>query len=125
MNAYLLVFLGGGIGATLRLGTYRLTRLWLAPEFPWATLAVNVIGSFVAGLVTGWLLSRSEGSNDVWALFLMTGILGGFTTFSAFSIDALTLAQRGAVMTAMCYVSATVMLSILAAFSGLVLMKAG
>lgn len=123
MNAYLLVFLGGGIGATLRLGAYRMTRLWLAPEFPWATLAVNMIGSFVAGLVTGWLLSRSAGSDDPWALFLMTGILGGFTTFSAFSIDAVALADRGAFMAALSYVLASVVLSILAAVAGLALIR--
>ena len=87
MNQYLLVFLGGGIGSALRLGTYRLARLWLPPEFPWGTFSVNVIGGLCAGLVTGWLMARSAGGADPAALFLMTGVLGGFTTFSAFNVE--------------------------------------
>ena len=118
MNGYLLVFLGGGIGSMLRLGTYRATRLWLSPDLPWGTFAVNVIGGLAAGIVTGWLLSRSAGGNDPWALFLMTGILGGFTTFSAFSVDAMLLAQRGAVGAALGYVLASVLFSILGVVAG-------
>jgi CrcB protein len=123
MNSYLLVFLGGGIGSMLRLGTYRATRLWLSPDFPWGTFAVNAIGGLAAGVVTGWLLSRSSGGNDPWGLFLMTGILGGFTTFSAFSVDAMLLAQRGAVAAALGYVIGSVLLSILGAVAGFALMR--
>lgn len=125
MNSYLLVFLGGGIGSMLRLGAYRATRLWVSADFPWGTFAVNVSGSVAAGMVTGWLLSRSAGANDPWALFLMTGFLGGFTTFSAFSVDAMLLAQRGAMGAALSYVVASVLLSILAAVAGFALMRGG
>lgn len=124
MNGYLLVFLGGGVGSVLRLGIYRATRLWVSSDFPWGTFAVNVIGGLAAGVVTGWLLSRSA-ANDPWALFLMTGILGGFTTFSAFSVDALSLIQRGAVAMAVAYIIGSVLVSILAAGAGLALMRTG
>ncbi len=90
-NSYLLVFLGGGIGSALRLGVYRLSRLWLPPELPWGTLIVNVMGGIAAGALSGWLLSRSTGGADPTAVFFMTGLLGGFTTFSAFSLDAVLL----------------------------------
>lgn len=123
MNSYLLVFLGGGIGSMLRLGVYRLARLWLAPDFPWGTLAVNVIGGFAAGLVIGWLAGRSTGGADNASLFLMTGVLGGFTTFSAFSIDTLLLMQRGQIGGSLVYVSANVGFSIAAAAIGFALLR--
>lgn len=124
MNSYLLVFLGGGIGSMLRLGVYRLTRLWLSPDFPWGTLAVNVIGGFAAGLVTGWLAARSPGTGENTALFLMTGVLGGFTTFSAFSVDALQLIQRGQIAGGLVHVSANVGFSIAGAAIGFALTRA-
>lgn len=125
MNGYLLVFLGGGVGSVLRLGIYRATRLWVSSDFPWGTFAVNAIGGLAAGVVTGWLLSRSATANDPWALFLMTDILGGFTTFSAFSVDALSLIQRGAVAMAVAYIIGSVLVSILAASAGFALMRTG
>ncbi len=118
MNQYLLVFVGGGIGSALRLGVYKLARVGLPGEFPWGTFAVNVIGSLAAGLVTGWLLSRQAGTSDQAALFLMTGILGGFTTFSAFSIDTVTLAGRSPGLAAL-YLFSSVLLSVAAAATGL------
>ena len=124
MNSYLLVFLGGGLGSMLRFGTYRLARLWLPPEFPWGTFAVNVIGGFAAGLVTGWLASRSGGDPDKVALFLMTGVLGGFTTFSAFSVDAVMLFQKGQQVSALLYVLASVLLSIAGVVAGLMCVRA-
>jgi CrcB protein len=125
MNQYLLVFLGGGIGSALRLGTYRLARLWLPPEFPWGTFSVNVIGGLCAGMVTGWLMARSAGGADPAALFLMTGVLGGFTTFSAFSIDAVLLFQKGQHGAATFYVMASLILSVAAAVIGLWLIRPG
>ena len=125
MNQYLLVFLGGGIGSALRLGTYRLARLWLPPEFPWGTFSVNVIGGLCAGMVTGWLMARPAGGADHAALFLMTGVLGGFTTFSAFSVDAVLLFQKGQHGAAILYVMASLILSIAAALLGLWLIRQG
>lgn len=123
MNGYLLVFLGGGIGSALRLGSYRLTRIWLLPEIPWGTFAVNVAGSFAAGVVTAWLMGRSTGESDPARLFLMSGILGGFTTFSAFSVDTLQLWQRVGLAAATAYACATMLLSIAAAVTGFALVK--
>ena len=94
MNAAL-VFLGGGIGSLLRFGVYHLARLWLPPSFPFGTFAVNVLGGLVAGVVAGTMVQRSIGGSDPTSLFVMTGVLGGFTTFSAFSVDAVLLWQRG------------------------------
>jgi CrcB protein len=125
MNQYLLVFLGGGIGSALRLGTYRLARLWLPPEFPWGTFSVNVVGGLCAGMVTGWLMGRSAGGADPAALFLMTGVLGGFTTFSAFSVDAVLLFQRGSQGAAILYVMASLTLSVAATILGLWLIRQG
>ena len=118
-NPFILVFLGGGIGSVLRLAVYRLARIWLAPEFPWGTLIVNVVGGFVAGTVSAWIISRSAGASDSASLFLMTGVLGGFTTFSAFSLDAVLLWQRGQGAVAAVYVLASVMLSVLGVIAGL------
>ncbi|MEO6360101.1 MAG: fluoride efflux transporter CrcB [Sphingomicrobium sp.] len=125
MNSYLLVFLGGGIGSVLRLGVYRLTRLWLSSDFPWGTFAVNVIGGFAAGLVTGWLIARSAGSGETASLFLMTGILGGFTTFSAFSVDAVLMIQRGQQVGAAMYILASVVFAIIGVVVGLAATRAG
>ena len=118
-NPYLLVFVGGGIGSALRLGVYRLARLWLPPDFPWGTLIVNMVGGFAAGLLSGWLLSRSAGGADSVSLFVVTGLLGGFTTFSAFSLDAVLLWQRGQAGIAMAYVLASVLLSVAGVIAGI------
>lgn len=118
-----LVFLGGGIGSVLRLGVYRLTRLWLAPDFPWGTLAVNALGGFAAGLVAAWLVGRSASGTDPAALFLLTGLLGGFTTFSAFSLDAVLLWQRGAFGPAAAYVLGSVILSLAGVIAGMALAR--
>ena len=112
INSYVLVFIGGGIGSVLRFGAYHAARLWLPPGFPWGTLAVNVLGGVAAGAVAGWILSRSAGGADTASLFLMTGLLGGFTTFSAFSLDAVQLWQRGEPWTAVAYVIASVLLAV-------------
>ena len=103
------VALGGAIGASARyltsLGAVRL----LGTGFPWGTLAVNVIGSFLMGLLVVVLAQRDA---TRLAPFLLTGILGGFTTFSAFSLDAMALYERGETMLATFYVGASVVLSL-------------
>ncbi|MFI0394677.1 fluoride efflux transporter CrcB [Paracoccus jiaweipingae] len=111
--AYLQVALGGAIGATARFAVYRLIGL---TGFPLATVVVNVLGSFVMGLLVAVLAAR--GGNAL-APLLMTGILGGFTTFSTFSLDALSLWQRGDHGAAMVYVCVSVMLSLAAVVAGL------
>ena len=113
---WLLVFVGGGLGSVARLAIGRASLALLGPGLPWGTLAVNVAGSFAIGLAIGLLGAHSVGLPA--RLFLVTGFLGGFTTFSAFSLDALTLWQRGDVPTAVAYVAASVMLSLLAVAAG-------
>ena len=123
-NAYLLVFVGGGIGSVLRFAVYHLARLWLPPDLPWGTLAVNALGGLAAGGAAGWILARSAGGADATSLFLMTGLLGGFTTFSAFSLDAVLLWQRGETGTALLYVLASVLLAIGGVMAGLIGVRA-
>ncbi|MCY0094768.1 fluoride efflux transporter CrcB [Hoeflea ulvae] len=122
MNALVLVFLGGGLGAVSRhLSGMAVMRL-SGPGFPWGTMVVNIIGSLAMGLLIAWLARRSSGDADL-RLLLATGFLGGFTTFSAFSLDAVSLYERGALTAAAAYVIASVTVSILALFGGLLLAR--
>lgn len=108
-----LIALGGAIGSVLR---YLMVTAVGAPV---GTLAVNVLGSFAIGVLFVLL-----GARDGWQLFLMTGVLGGFTTFSAFSLDTLKLVQTGQTLQAAAYVGASVALSLAAVALGVALMKA-
>jgi CrcB protein len=114
------VALGGALGAVLRyltsLGAMRL----IGAGFPWGTVIVNIVGSFAMGIVVV-VLAHVSGTR--FAPFLMTGLLGGFTTFSAFSLDAVTLYERGDVTLAAGYVLSSVVLSIAALFAGLLLAR--
>ena len=118
---WFLVFVGGGLGAVARHGVNRAGLAWLGPAFPWWTLAVNVSGSFVIGLLAGLFGALEAGQNA--RLFLVTGFRGGYTTFSAFSLDALTLWERGAPLQAGLYILGSVMLSLVAAAAGLLLAR--
>jgi len=118
---WLLVFLGGGLGAIARHGVNRTGLATLGPGFPWWTLAVNVSGSLAIGLLAGLFGAMETGHNA--RLFLITGFLGGFTTFSAFSLDALTLWERGAQLQAGIYILGSVILSLSAAAVGLILSR--
>lgn len=113
-----LVALGGAIGASLRHVVSQLTLRLVGPNFPWGTMAINIVGSFAMGLFIGWLARRTGTSNEL-RLFVATGILGGFTTFSAFSLDFVTLWDRGATVSAFGYAFASVICAILALFCGL------
>ncbi|MCX7325818.1 MAG: fluoride efflux transporter CrcB [Hyphomicrobiales bacterium] len=125
MKAVLLVFAGAGLGGVLRHLTNLACLRWFGAGFPWGTLAVNVGGSLVMGLLAAWLGSRAGASwSQDMRLLLMTGVLGGFTTFSAFSLDAFALWERGAVLHAGGYVLASVVLSIAALGAGLGLGRA-
>ena len=110
------VALGGAIGAVGRYLTGVATVRLMGPGFPWGTVAVNVVGSFLMGVVVV-LLARKFG--NAYAPFLMTGVLGGFTTFSAFSLDALTIYERGQAALAAAYVAGSVILSLAAIAAGL------
>lgn len=120
LASLLQVALGGAVGASLRhLAGVGVVRL-IGHGFPWATLFVNVLGSLAMGALVA-LLAQKDATR--FAPLLMTGLLGGFTTFSAFSLDAVTLYERGQVGAAASYVTASVVLSIAALFAGMALMK--
>ena len=110
------VALGGAIGASARYLTGVAALRLMGPGFPWGTLVVNVIGSFLMGAI---VIILAELSANRFAPLLMTGLLGGFTTFSAFSLDAVTLWERGETMQAATYVVASVVLSLAALMAGL------
>jgi len=122
MYNLVLVAIGGAIGASLRhlvnLGALRL----VGATFPWGTMAINIAGSFAMGMFIELLARRFGASNEV-RLFVATGILGGFTTFSAFSLDFAVLWERGAALPALAYVLVSVIGAILALFLGLWLVR--
>src|SRR5688572_7586521 len=120
---FVIVFLGGGLGASLRHGVNLAAARWLGTAFPFGTLAVNVTGSIVMGLLAGYFAFKGDASQH-WRLFLTTGILGGYTTFSAFSLDAALLYERGAIGLALGYVLASVVASIGGLFAGLWIARA-
>lgn len=113
-----LVALGGAIGAALRHLANHFALRFAGPNFPWGTMVINIVGSFAMGLFIGSLVRRSGSSNEL-RLFVSTGILGGFTTFSAFSLDVATLWERGATVSAAGYALASVLGAIIALFCGL------
>ncbi len=117
---FILVFFGGGFGAALRHGVNRLALLY-SPDYPLGTLAINILGCFVMGLLTSWFAFRGEDSSQPLRLFLTTGVLGGFTTFSAFSLDAALLWNRGEQMAMLGYSAASLVGTIAAVFAGLAL----
>jgi len=114
LKNFLLVGLGGGIGSMLR---YATSLLFTSRYFPYATLAVNILGSFIIGLVLGMSL-KSEYFLSNLKLFLGTGICGGFTTFSSFSAENLELFQTGKTFSALIYIAVSVISGIAAAWFG-------
>ncbi|WP_428678658.1 fluoride efflux transporter CrcB [Sphingopyxis sp.] len=121
MNGLFPVMVGGAIGAGARhlIGQIMLARL--GPGFPWWTLSINILGSLLMGLLIGWL-ARSGGS-DTARLFFGVGILGGFTTFSSFSMEFWSLFERGQVAQAAAYVLASVVIGIAVCGAGLLIMR--
>ena len=120
--SYILVFVGGGLGATLRHVINLVCARSMAPGFPWGTFIINITGSTVMGLIAGYLAFKGD-AGQPWRLFLMTGILGGYTTFSAYSLDAALLYERGELLLAGLYVVGSVVLSIAGLFAGLALIR--
>jgi CrcB protein len=114
----LLTALGGALGSVLRFGVNHIGLRWLGPAFPWWTLAVNVSGSLAMGLLAAFLMQRADPSEGL-RTFLATGILGGYTTFSAFSLDFAGLVERRESGAALIYAGGSVGLSLVAVFAGL------
>jgi len=123
MSHILLVALGGGLGASARYLTNLAALRVAGPHFPWGTILVNIIGSFAMGVLIETLTRRTGTSMEVRS-FLATGFLGGFTTFSAFSLDFALMWERGDQWIGALYLSASVVLSILALFAGLSVVRA-
>jgi CrcB protein len=119
---FLIVFLGGGIGAALRHGVNLTSARLLGTAFPYHTMFENVSGSFVMGVLAGYFAFRGSASQH-WQLFFTTGILGGYTTFSAFSLDTALLYERSELGLAALYVLGSVALAIGGLFAGLALAR--
>ena len=120
------VALGGAIGSVLRYQSGRWITQWLGPQavmtFPWATLAVNAVGSLLMGVLAGWLARHGEGG-DQFRLLLGVGLLGGFTTFSAFSLELVLMIERGQYLFAALYLILSVALGVTGLVFGLTMMR--
>lgn len=123
MIGLFLVMLGGALGAGARHLTGRLTLALLGPGYPWGTLTVNLAGGLLMGLLVG-TLARLEVPGENWRLFLGVGILGGFTTFSSFALDAVVMIERGDAGAAIGYALVSLIGSVLAVFAGLAAVRA-
>lgn len=117
MGPYLIVFAGAGLGGMAR-HAVNMAAARLGYAFPWGTFAVNVAGSFLMGVLVAWFAFRTGVPQHV-KLFLTTGLLGGFTTFSAFSLDAATMWERGAFAELALYAGGSVVLAIAGLFAGM------
>jgi len=117
MTAYLIVFVGAGLGGMARHGV-NVAGARLGYAFPLGTLTVNVAGSFLMGVLAAWFVQRTGLPQHV-RLFLTTGLLGGFTTFSAFSLDAALMWERGAFGPFALYVLGSLVLSVAGLFAGM------
>ena len=122
MISYLVVFIGAGVGGSIRHGMNIWVARLMGTHFPYHTFIINITGSTIMGLIAGYLAFRGDAAQS-WRLFLMTGVLGGYTTFSAFSLDAAVLYERGEIGLAALYVLGSVVLSILGLFAGLALVR--
>ncbi|HVV45428.1 MAG TPA: fluoride efflux transporter CrcB [Bryobacteraceae bacterium] len=118
--AFILVFLGGGLGSMLRHAVNE-RGLW-GVDYPWNTVFVNIAGSLLMGLIAGWFALRGHGG-QMSRLFLTTGVLGGFTTFSTFSLDASLLLERGQTWGGLAYIVGSVGAGMVALFAGLAIMR--
>ena len=124
MTRFLIVAAGGALGAVARYGVgVWAQRLFPTAQWPWATLTVNVVGGLLMGLLAGWLAFRGGAHSEGLRLFAAVGVLGGFTTFSAFSLEAALMIERRQLAMAGGYVAASVVLSIAALFIGLMVAR--
>jgi CrcB protein len=119
---FLVVFLGSGVGGMLRHGVGIVALRLMGPTFPWGTLAINVVGSALMGVMIGLFAAKSI-ENAELRLFVTTGLIGGFTTWSTFSLDAVTLWERGEIGAAISYVLASLVLSVVVLAIALVITR--
>ncbi len=123
MYAYLMVFLGAGIGGALRHGVNMAAFRLFGSGFPYGTLFVNIAGSFVMGVLIEWFAFKGAHPAQLWRLFLTTGILGGFTTFSTFSLDTAVIWERGQAVLAALYVAASIGAGLIGLLAGLFIIR--
>ncbi|WP_323761494.1 fluoride efflux transporter CrcB [Maricaulis sp.] len=123
MINYLLVGAGGALGAVSRYQVGRLTFRWFGPEQVWGTFAVNIGGGLLMGLLIGWLAATGRSDQQYIRLFGAVGFLGGFTTFSAFSLEIANMIERKAILPAFAYAAGSVVVALAAVFVGLWLMR--
>lgn len=124
MQAILLVFVGAGLGGVLRHLIAMASARMLGNDFPYGILFINVTGSFVMGLLVGWLAFRAgAGWTRQAQLFVATGVLGGYTTFSTFSLDSFRLIERGQIGLAGLYIGASVIVGVAGLWAGLALVR--
>ncbi len=123
MNRLLLVFVGGGTGALARFWVGTLALRWLGSAWPFGTFTVNVVGGLLMGMLAGWLAHRGGANQDHYRVLLGVGVLGGFTTFSAFSLETALMIEKRAYGQAVSYAAASVLLSVGALFIGLLLAR--
>ncbi len=125
MNPYLLVAIGGALGSMGRYGTGVLVGKAWSASFPLGTMLINIVGSLAMGLCIGYLVRTTPAWQADARLFVAVGVLGGFTTFSSFSLDAVSMLERGELGLALFYVLGSVIIGIAALFAGLVVMRVG
>lgn len=118
-----LVFLGGGAGSVLRYLTGRQALRLFGSAWPYGTFTVNVVGGFIMGALVGWLALRGGAEQERWRVLGAVGLLGGYTTFSAFSLEVALMIERKAYASAAAYVGLSVCLGVGAVFAGLSLMR--
>jgi len=123
MTKVLLVAVGGAAGSVARYLVGVAALRWIGPGWPWGTMTVNVVGGFLMGILTGWLALRATGQQETLRVFLGVGILGGFTTFSAFSLDTALMIEKRAYGQAFSYTAASAIIALAALFAGLVLAR--
>ena len=125
MNGFLYVALGGAIGASLRHGVGLVASRPGLTTWPWGTFTVNLVGSLAMGLLIGWLAFRGEelGRGENMRLFLATGLLGGFTTFSAFSLEVARFVEKGDWTRAISYAGLSVILGLILVILGMYIMR--
>lgn len=121
-KTFLIVFLGGGIGSAFRYLTSVITEKYVQSSFPWATFLVNVFGCLLIGILIGFFTKQQIENSNLKLLFI-TGFCGGFTTFSAFALENIKLFQSGNSFLALLYIALSVLLGVLAVWTGMIIMK--
>lgn len=122
-KSILAVAVGGGIGAVLRFVVGHAALQRFGPGFPWGTLFINITGSFLIGIIAELAITRSFGVTPMVRIFAATGVLGGYTTFSTYSLDAMTLFGEGSLSVGAAYTLGSVVLGVAAAYAGIVVAR--